>query len=232
MLPIHEKWAVLPSIVRANATNTLTIAPIERSFLFYEGTTYTVKITGSEADEPFYHTPVTPKILNVVAHGGVLTFSFDFEGEQEYLIQLKLENQKLALFSVYALNEDLYRLRPLRGDLHSHSFRSDGVCDAAALAEAIADPQVVVHAETSSTYGSCKWDAWKRACRQNGLHEMLTSAVTGSGFGVRAALVAGMSALGVSNKRVEWQDFGGADYVVDTVDKDAADIVLKMLKVS
>ena len=104
--------------------------------------------------------------------------------------------------------------------------------DAAALAEAIADPQVVVYAETSSTYGSCKWDAWKRACRQNGLHEMLTSAVTGSGFGVRAALVAGMSALGVSNKRVEWQDFGGADYVVDTVDKDAADIVLKMLKVS
>ena len=104
--------------------------------------------------------------------------------------------------------------------------------DAAALAEAIADPQVVVHAETSSTYGSCKWDAWKRACRNNGLHEMLTAAVTGSGFGVRAALVAGMSALGVSNKRVEWQDFGGADYVVETVDENAADIVLKMLKVS
>ena len=99
-------------------------------------------------------------------------------------------------------------------------------------AAALADPQVVVHAETSSTYGSCKWDAWKRACRHNGLHEMLTAAVTGSGFGVRAALVAGMSALGISNKRVEWQDFGGADDVVDTVDKDAADIVLKMLKVS
>ena len=104
--------------------------------------------------------------------------------------------------------------------------------DAAALAEAIADPQVVVHAEPSSTYGSCKWDAWKRACRHNGLHEMLTAAVTGSGFGVRAALVAGMSALGISNKRVEWQDFGGADDVVDIVDKNAADIVLKMLKVS
>ena len=62
--------------------------------------------------------------------------------------------------------------------------------------------------------------------------KLLTAAVTGSGFGVRAALVAGMSALGVSNKRVEWQDFGGADDVVDTVDKNAADIVLKMLKVS
>ncbi|MBO5939987.1 MAG: hypothetical protein J6R18_02180 [Kiritimatiellae bacterium] len=104
--------------------------------------------------------------------------------------------------------------------------------DAAALASVIDDEQVVVHAETSSTYGSCKWDAWKRACRLNGMHEMLSTAVTGSGFGVKAALVAGMSALGVINKRVEWQDFGGADDVVNAVDKKAADIVLQMLKVS
>jgi hypothetical protein len=104
--------------------------------------------------------------------------------------------------------------------------------DAAALAAAIDNPDVVVHAETSSTYGSCKWDAWKRACRLNGLHEMLTAAVTGSGFGVRASLLAGMSALGVTNKRVEWQDFGGADDVIDAIDKKAADIVLKMLKVA
>ena len=63
--------------------------------------------------------------------------------------------------------------------------------DAAALAAAIGDDRVVAYAETSSTYGSCKWDVWKRACRLNGLHEMLTAAVTGSGFGVRAALIAG-----------------------------------------
>ena len=104
--------------------------------------------------------------------------------------------------------------------------------DTAVLAEAIGDAQVVVHSEISSTYGSCKWDAWKRACRLNGLHEMLTAAVTGSGFGVKAALVAGMSALGVTNKRVEWQDFGGADDVVASLDRNAADIVLKMLKVA
>ena len=104
--------------------------------------------------------------------------------------------------------------------------------DAAALAEAIGDSQVVVHAEMSTTYGSCKWDAWKRACRLNGLHEMLTTAVTGSGFGVKAALVAGMSALGVVNKRVEWQDFGGADDVVSSLDRKAAELVLKMLKVA
>ena len=104
--------------------------------------------------------------------------------------------------------------------------------DAAALAEAIGDDRVVAYAETSSTYGSCKWDVWKRACRLNGLHEMLATAVTGSGFGVRAALIAGMSALGVTNERVAWQDFGGADKVVETLDKKAAEAVLQMLKVS
>ena len=101
--------------------------------------------------------------------------------------------------------------------------------DAAALAAAIGDDRVVAYAET---YGSCKWDVWKRACRLNGLHEMLVSAVTGSGFGVRAALIAGMSALGVTNERVAWQDFGGADKVVETLDKKAAEAVLQMLKVS
>jgi len=100
------------------------------------------------------------------------------------------------------------------------------------LAAAIGDSRVVAYGETSSTYGSCKWDVWARACHKNGLHEMLTAAVTGSGFGVRAALVAGMSALGVMNDRVAWQDFGGADAVVDSLDKKASDIVFRMLKVS
>ena len=104
--------------------------------------------------------------------------------------------------------------------------------DAAALAEAIGDSRIATYAEVSPTYGSCKWDVWKRACRANGLHEMLTAAVTGSGFGVKAALVAGMSAFGVVNDHVAWQDFGGADDVAGALDKKAADAVLKMLKVA
>ena len=36
----------------------------------------------------------------------------------------------------------------------------------------------------------------------------------------------------MTNDHVAWQDFGGADEVVGTLDKKAADVVLKMLKVS
>lgn len=104
--------------------------------------------------------------------------------------------------------------------------------DVAALAAAIGDDRVAMQQETSATYGCCKWDVWKRECRQNSLHESLAVAVAGSGFGVKAAMIAGLGVLGVQNSRVAWQDFGGADYVVDGLDKSAADCVLKMLKVS
>lgn len=93
----------------------------------------------------------------------------------------------------------------------------------------LASDRVVPYAEPSNTYGNCKWDAWRRACSQNGLVNMLTVAVTGSGKGVKSALVAGMSALAVVHDHVAYQDFGGADAVVETFDAKLADEVLRML---
>ncbi|MDD6031748.1 MAG: HAD hydrolase-like protein [Kiritimatiellae bacterium] len=97
-----------------------------------------------------------------------------------------------------------------------------------ALADLDAD-LVVPYAEPSNTYGNCKWDAWRRACNQNGLVNMLTVAVAGSGKGVKSALLAGMSALSVAHDHVAYQDFGGADVVVDAFDAKLAQEVLRML---
>ena len=104
--------------------------------------------------------------------------------------------------------------------------------DLAALRPALADLDadlVVPYAEPSKTYGNCKWDAWRRACNQNGLVDMLTAAVTGSGKGVKSALVAGMSALAIVHDHVSYQDFGGADAVVDAFEPSLADVIAKML---
>ena len=104
--------------------------------------------------------------------------------------------------------------------------------DVEALRGALAEfdrEMVVTYAEASSTYGNCKWDAWRRACSQNGLVEMLTAAVTGSGKGVKSALVAGMSALAIVHDHVAYQDFGGADAVAEAFDASLADVVLQML---
>ena len=92
------------------------------------------------------------------------------------------------------------------------------------------DPEMVVpYQEISVTYGNCKWDAWARALNTNGLVNVLTVGVTGSGYGVKAALVAGMSAIAVVHDHVAYQDFGGADAVVKKLDASVANEVFRML---
>ena len=92
------------------------------------------------------------------------------------------------------------------------------------------DPEkVVLYSEPSMTYGNCKWDAWRRACSQNGLVDVLTVGVTGSGFGVKSALVSGMSAIAVVHDHVAYQDFGGSDVAVESFDAKLADEVFRML---
>ena len=88
---------------------------------------------------------------------------------------------------------------------------------------------VVPYAEPSLTYGNGKWDAWNRACSTNDLINMLTVGVTGSGYGVKAVLVAGMSALAVIHDHVAYQDFGGADAVIEKLDASVAEEVFRML---
>lgn len=75
--------------------------------------------------------------------------------------------------------------------------------------------QVVLHQELSDSYGVAKWDSWRRACRTGGVSHLAAVAVTGSGFGVKSALVAGMASVGVVNDHVAYQDFGGADDVLN-----------------
>lgn len=88
---------------------------------------------------------------------------------------------------------------------------------------------VIPYTEQSPTYGNGKWDAWRRACNANDLVNMLTVGVTGSGKGVKAVLWAGLSALAVVHPHVAYQDFGGADTVVEAFDAALADDVLRML---
>ena len=45
-----------------------------------------------------------------------------------------IEEKVLQKFNVFSVGEDLYGLTPLKGDLHSHSYRSDGKRDPADLA--------------------------------------------------------------------------------------------------
>ena len=114
-----------------------------------------------------------------------------------------------GLKTVIATRADLEALRPALAEFDSE--------------------MVLAYSEPSMTYGNCKWDAWRRAARANGLHEILTVAVTGSGYGVKSALIAGLPAIAVVNDHVAYQDFGGADVVVKAFSAGLADDVMRML---
>ena len=97
--------------------------------------------------------------------------------------------------------------------------------------EGLLGERVVLYQETSQCYGGVKWDAWRRACVQNKLSNKLAMAVTGSGHGVKSALLAGMGSVAVVWPRVAYQDFGGADETVQALDEAVAKKVIKLLKV-
>jgi len=99
--------------------------------------------------------------------------------------------------------------------------------------EGLLGDRVVLYAETSQCYGSVKWDAWRRACAMNKLRNITTVAVTGSGFGVKSALLAGMGAVAVIRDHVAYQDFGGADETFAApLDAAAAKSILRILRVA
>lgn len=137
MLPTPKKYTVLPRVFEAGKKSEVFILAEARTFLFFEDDAYTVMVSGVNDDEPWYHEPTAWVRHDVVAKKGVLQFTHTFESEQEYQIRVYhgdiAKENLLADLAVYALNEDLYALRPLRGDLHSHSYRSDGESDPAEL---------------------------------------------------------------------------------------------------
>lgn len=91
---------------------------------------------------------------------------------------------------------------------------------------------VVLFQEVAQTYGCVKWDVWRRTCVQNGLKNTASVAVTGSGFGVKSALLAGMPSIAVIRDNVAYQDFGGTDEAVKELDANAAKAVLSILRIA
>jgi len=134
MLPAPRNYAAWPSVVPADKITKITIAPTEKAFLLVEGAQYRITIISGDVDEISYYEPTTHRVLTAVAHGGVIEFECAFPGEMDHLIILEREEKKLGEMMIYSLEEDLFGLLPLKGDLHGHSFRSDGKRDPAALA--------------------------------------------------------------------------------------------------
>ena len=128
MIPVLKRYSIYPSVVLAGKKSEMKILALERAFLFAEGTEYTLDIIGVNTDILDYHSDKinNRETITVVGKAGYIKFDYLFKAEMEYVLSLKKNGKLVQDLVVYALDEDLYSLTPLRGDFHSHSFRSDG----------------------------------------------------------------------------------------------------------
>lgn len=90
---------------------------------------------------------------------------------------------------------------------------------------------VVLCKDQSPSYGFAKWDSWRRSCAAAELSRRSTIAITGSGYGVKAALIAGLGSVAVANEHVAYQDFGGADAVLPELSGKTARKLLETMRI-
>lgn len=131
---LTDRYSVFPSVVKANEKIRVFITAAENIFLPFEDREYTVKINAFDSDMTDYHDTRHKNVIKASPSSGALCFDFEFGTEGEYNLELFWDDRLLQRFKMYALEKDLYDKRPLKGDFHAHSYRSDGSHDPGALA--------------------------------------------------------------------------------------------------
>ncbi len=141
-------YAVFPSIVKADAVSTICIHPSGENTAFLPDITYTVEIRGVETFcSDYAHLPLASYTVTPNADGN-LEITHHFEGEQRHAIILKRPQEDLehtpyrnithrkkrnentdAVLQVYSLGNDLYGMRCFKGEVHCHTYESDGIQD-------------------------------------------------------------------------------------------------------
>ena len=112
MYNAHPHFVCFPSVVHAGKEATITVYPTDTSRRFREGMPYKLTVFGLVDDQLDYQSPDRAE-HDFTIEGGCLRFTHNFDSEQEYRIRLTVGSDPVNLLSVYAVEEDLYKLRPL-----------------------------------------------------------------------------------------------------------------------
>ena len=143
METVEKYYDVTPKVFLAGGTSTLTIRPRFSHAAFPAADKIKVKLLpldGVYADGTYADTPENQLLVEWrLTEDGELAVTGKFPWEQEYNLTVELTDPGRAdrvqwarvpyrklRFNLYAVREDLYKLRPWKGDFHMHSDFSDG----------------------------------------------------------------------------------------------------------
>lgn len=125
MINSHKKYTCYPSVICVGQETVITIFPRDLSRRFRDDREYELAIKGSDEDEVDYHASM-PFSYPFTIKDGCLLFTCIFSTEQEFIVHFREKGGQTIKLPLYAVEKDLYELRPLKGDFHTHSFYSDG----------------------------------------------------------------------------------------------------------
>ncbi len=121
----HPRFMCYPSVVCVGRETEVTVFPRDISRIFRNDRQYELCVMALGEDFISYHEPLTYDHAYTIENG-TLKFTHTFTMEQEYSIRIKDGINPEILVPLYAVEEDLACLRPLKGDLHAHTWYSDG----------------------------------------------------------------------------------------------------------
>ncbi|HIU32492.1 MAG TPA: hypothetical protein IAB66_10065 [Candidatus Caccousia avistercoris] len=127
MLTALHNYDVFPKVLRAGVETEITIEPLGRHAALTPGSLCQVELLPTEEGSPVYYPERPNHTLYPVTAGsrGELRLRCLLPSEQEYYLRFEGPKGRVQL-SLYAVKEDLAGRYPFMGDLHVHSFRSDG----------------------------------------------------------------------------------------------------------
>lgn len=132
MKPEVRYFDVYPKVVPVGREAEINIKPLFKHVRFGEAQTLNVEYLCCNSMQPDGNYAPVENFAGVPfrLENGTLAVKLFFPGESEYCIRVSVQRDGKSVivgdFMVYALESDLFELRPFKGDFHLHSNCSDG----------------------------------------------------------------------------------------------------------
>jgi len=124
---VSPDYDLYPKVVPADKASTVTIRPIGEHAAFHADREYKIEVYQLTKGSAWTYGDVGQKTYPLVINeDGSVSFTHVFPEEQEHFIRIFSDGKRIVQLSVYSVKEDLYGRYPYMGDLHMHTFRSDG----------------------------------------------------------------------------------------------------------